>query len=92
MKITYTSDDVKHWDTEAECLGRESFQALLEADRYVHEPGDDPEDGTDFDSALDWFVPIWESKQHTFLVHNLWTERRHLYRVVNLLKRAEAGV
>ena len=45
MKITYTSDDVKHWDTEAECLGREPFQALLEADRYVHEPGDDPETG-----------------------------------------------
>ena len=57
MKITYTSDDGKHWDAEAECLGWERFQALLDADRHVHEPAEELEDGSEFNSVLKWFAP-----------------------------------
>ena len=41
--------------------------------------------------VLEWIAPRWGDKEHTFLEHNLWDERRHLYRVVDLMKRAEAG-
>ena len=91
MKITYTPDDGKHWEAESECHGWERFQKLLEADRHVHEPGEDPEVGTEFDSVLEWLAPSWGDREHIFLEHNLWAERRHLYRVVDLLKQAEAA-
>ena len=92
MKITYTSDDGENWDSEAECLGWERFNAFLDADRCVPEPEDvDSEDETEFSRVLSWFAPRWGDKEHTFQEHNLWIERRHLYRVVGLLKQAEAS-
>ena len=90
MKVTFTADDGNNFENEADCLGWEKFTKLREESIETLTDPDDPES--------------WDQELHSFMLDiagengswfggmsGIWRSRKHLYRMVELMKRAEAG-
>ena len=91
MNIYYQSDDGKLWHTEQDCLDRDEecrkAQVLSSLIRQ--------EWGTI--GSSDWNSPWAEFLEQRFSLHfdyeeclPLWDERHHLFRLVDLMRQAEA--
>jgi len=87
MKITYTSADHTTWDTETDCLGWEKLLHLLDAahmaDRIAEE-----EPQSQFEDFLEYSLGADFKYDHKG--QDLWRNRHHLFRLVDLMRQAEA--
>ena len=87
MKITYTSEDGKHWDNEADCLGWERFEALREAAEQEQFNQETEEVGP----LTELVQGLTEDPGWSMPLHEVWKERQSLYLLAELMKQAEAG-
>lgn len=88
MKLTYTANDGTNFETEADCLGWERFTELKdEATNTLT----DPKDEESWDQELDGFLREISGEEGSFYggMPRIWKERKHLYRMVELMKQAE---
>ena len=75
MKITYTSEDGRNWETEAECLGWEKFNKLLFTPDCRH-------------AKLNKFMSDL-SEGMIYGLEGVWSNRSKFYGMVELMKAAE---
>ena len=88
MKITYTSPDGRTWDTESDCLGWEKLQHLLDAAHRADRAAED-EPESQFEDFL--AQSLQADFSYDYKGQDLWRNRHHLYRLVDLMRQAEAG-
>ena len=90
MKVTYTAEDGTNFETEADCLGWEKFDKLREEATSTLTNPEDPES---WDQELDAFLREISGEEGSFYggMPEIWRSRKHLYRMVELMKQAEVN-
>ena len=93
MKVTYTADDGNNFETEADCLGWERFIQLR--DKAINTPTD-PDDPKSWDEDFYTFMSAIAADESErgwgrIEMSQIWLERKHLYRIAELMKQAEVN-
>lgn len=91
MQITYTANDGTNFENEADCLGWEKFTKLR--DESIDTPTD-PDDPESWDEEFHFFLESLTGERDDDSwggLLGLWRDRVHLYRMVELMKKAEVN-
>ena len=95
MKIHFQSIDGKLWDTEQECLYRdeeclkaETLNSLMRQAKALGSPKWNKEWKDFLEDRLGLYNHTWSDYEEWL---PLWDQRHHFYKLVDLMRQAEAG-